>query len=69
MRELDRAGSCIYIEASVLKGTNTMADQIRVVYIIPAPDGCFVATAHFASEAAEGFARRFSYMLQTLSVI
>ena len=69
MRELDRAGSCIYIEASVLKGTNTMADQIRVVYIIPAPDGCFVAMAHFASEAAEGFARRFSYMLQTLSVI
>ena len=68
-RELDRAGECIYIEASVLKGTNTMADQIRVVYIIPASDGCFVATAYFSSEAAEGFARRFSYMLQTFSVI
>ena len=68
-RELDRAGECIYIEASVLKGTNTMADQLQSVYIIPAPDGCFVATAHYAVEAAEGFARRFNYMINTISAI
>ncbi len=68
-RELDHAGGCIYIEASVLKGTNTMADQIRVVYIIPAPKGCFVATAYFSAEGAEGFAKRFSYMIQTISAI
>ncbi len=68
-RVLDRAGECIYIEASELKGTGQMADQLQAVYIIPAPDGCFVATAHYAVEAAEGFARRFAYMLQTISAI
>ena len=68
-RVLDRAGECIYIEASVLKGTNNMADQLQAVYIIPAPDGCFVAAAHYASEAAEGFARRFNYMINTISAI
>ena len=68
-RELECAGSCLYIEASELKGTGRMADQIQVVFIIPASDGCFVAAAHFSAEAAEGFGRRFSYMLQTFSVI
>ena len=66
-RELDRAGECIYIEASVLKGTNNMADQLQMVYIIPTADGCIVATVHCAAEAAEGFARRFSYMINTIS--
>jgi hypothetical protein len=33
---LDRAGDCIWIEASELKGSNRMADQLQVVYIIPA---------------------------------
>ena len=69
MRTLDRAGDCIRIEASVLKGTNTMADQLQAVYIFPAPDGCRIATAHYAIEGAEGFGRRFAYMLNTLSVI
>ena len=68
-RELDRAGECIYIEASVLKGTNNMADQLQAVYIIPGPEGCFVAAAHYAAEAAEGFGSRFAYMLQTFGVL
>lgn len=68
-RELEHAGSCIRIEASEIKGTGRMADQIYMVYIIPASDGCRVAAAHCASEAAEGFGRRFSYMLNTLWVI
>ncbi len=68
-RELDRAGSCIYIEASVIKGTNRMADQLQSVYIIPASDGCRIATAHYSVESAEGFGRRFAYMLNTLSVM
>ena len=62
-RELDRAGRCIRIEASELKGTGRMADQLQAVYIIPAPDGCRVAAAHFSLESAEGFGRRFAYML------
>ena len=66
-RELKRAGECLYIEASVLKGTNTMADQLSSVYIIPASEGCFIATARYAAEGAEGFGRRFAYMLQTLA--
>lgn len=67
-RTLDRAGDCLRIEASVIKGTNNMAPQIQTVYIIPAPDGCRIATAHCAIEASEGFGRRFAYMLNTLSV-
>ena len=68
-RELDRAGECIYIEASVLKGTNNMAPHLQMVYIIPTADGCIVATVHCAAEAAEGFARRFNYMINTISAI
>lgn len=68
-RELEHAGSCLYIEASVVKGTNNMAEQMQRVYIIPASDGCIVATEHLAIEASEGFGRRFAYMLNTLAVI
>ena len=68
-RMLDRAGDCIRIEASGLKGTNTMAEEIQVVTIIPASDGCRIAAAHYSIEAAEGFGRRFSNMLNTLSVM
>ena len=68
-RTLERAGDCIWIEASELKGTGRMADQLQAVYIIPASDGCRVATAHFYAESAEGFARRFAYMLNSLAVI
>ena len=68
-RELERVGECIYIEASVLRGTNNMADQLQAVYIIPAAEGCFVATARYAAEGAEGFGHRFNDMLQTFSAI
>ena len=63
------AGDCIRIEASELKGQGVMADTLQVVYIIPAPDGCRVAAEHFSIESAEGFGRRFRYMLDTLSVL
>ena len=65
-RELENSGSCLYIEASVLKGTNNMADHLQMVYVIPASDGCRVAAVHTSVEAAEGFGRRFAYMLDTL---
>lgn len=68
-RELERAGSCIRIEASVIKGTNSMADQIQIVTIIPAADGCRVVTERYSIESAEGLGRRFSYMLNTLSLL
>ena len=67
--ELERAGLCLRIEASAIKGTNRMAEQLQAVYIIPAADGCLVATAHYSLEGAEGFGRRFAYMLATLEVL
>ena len=68
-RELERAGSCIRIEASVIKGTNQMTDQLQAFYIIPAPDGCRIAATHAFITESEGFFRRFDAMLNTLSVI
>ena len=68
-RELDFAGRCIYLEASALKGTNQMAEQLQSIYVIPASDGCRVATAHYSIESAEGFGRRFANMVNTLSVL
>ena len=53
----------------MIKGTNNMADQIQAVYIIPASDGCIVATTHSFIVESEGFGHRFSYLLQTLKLI
>ncbi|MBR3293485.1 MAG: hypothetical protein IKI69_03565 [Oscillospiraceae bacterium] len=66
---LDRAGKCIRIDASADVGGKTMPDQLQMVYIIPAGEGCIVATAHYAIEASEGFGRRFHYLMHTLAVI
>jgi hypothetical protein len=55
------------MEASVLKGTKNMADQLQMVYIIPTADGCIVARVYCSAEAAEGFARRCNYMINTIS--
>ena len=68
-RELDSGLSCTYIEASVIKGTNQMADHLQAVYIIPAGSGSIVAAAHYACEGAEGFGRRFAYMIHTLEAL
>ncbi|MBR3640576.1 MAG: hypothetical protein IKN53_00925 [Oscillibacter sp.] len=68
-RELAGAGSCLRLEASELKGSGEMAERLQTVYIIPAADGCRVAAAHCTIESAEGFGRRFAYMLDTLKVM
>ena len=65
---LDRAGSCIRIDASRAKDGGTPA-QLETVYIIPAADGARVAAAHYSMESAEGFGRRFDQMINTLEVI
>lgn len=67
--ELERAGSCIRIDASEEKSGGTMAPMLQMVYVIPASDGCRIATAHYAIEGAEGFGRRFAYMMNTLAVL
>ncbi len=67
---LERAGDCIRLDASVdANDTSQMMDQLQTVYIIPASDGCYVATEHYAIEASEGFGRRFSYMMHTFSPV
>lgn len=66
---LEGAGECIRIGASEVKGGGYMPDKLQMVYVIPASDGCRVAWEHYEIEGAEGFGRRFSYMVHTLSVI
>ncbi len=66
-RDMDNGEQCIRIEASVIKGTNQMADQIEERYIIPAPDGCRIATGHYDTADSEGFAKRLFYMVKTIS--
>ena len=66
--KLDNAGDCIVLDATSAKGGD-IAKQMQRVYIISAPDGCRVATAHFSFEAAEGFGSRFGFMVNTMTVI
>lgn len=67
--ELAHAGSCTTIDASADVSGTVMPDRLQKVYIIPAGEGTVVATAHYSSEAAEGFGHRFGYMVNTLAVI
>lgn len=67
--ELERAGKCIRIDASETRSGGEMPDQLEMVYIIPADDGCRVATAHYAIEGADGFGRRFAYMMHTMAML
>ncbi len=67
---LDKAGDCIRIDASVDANDPTrMAEQLQMVSVIPASDGCFVVTEHYAIEGSEGFGRRFTYFLHSFSPI
>lgn len=66
---LERAGRCIYISTSEVKGGGTIPEHLQTVYVIPAGDGCIVATEHCSIESAEGVGRRFAYMMHTLSII
>ncbi|MBP5222550.1 MAG: hypothetical protein J6Z35_05260, partial [Lachnospiraceae bacterium] len=66
---LDHAGSCIHIDASCAKGGKGTPDLLQAVYIIPAADGCRVATVHYTFEAAEGVGSRIRYIMNTLAVI
>ena len=67
---LERAGDCIRLDASVdANNTSQMMDQLQMIYVIPASDGCFVATEHYYIVESEGFGRRFSSMMHTFSPI
>ena len=66
---LERTDVCIRIVADEVKGGGYMPDQLQTVYIVPASDGCLVATAHSVIVESEGFLRRFRYMMNTFSPI
>ena len=66
---LDRAGNCIRIGASEVKGGGYTADQMQMVYIIPAGDGCLIAAEHYGFDSADLFGARFRAMVNTLSVL
>ena len=67
--DLDRAGQCVCIHASAVKGQNITAERMQTVYIIPAAGGCIVATAHCTAESSEGFGVRAGYMINTLALL
>ena len=68
-RELANAGKCIVIDASNGAGNTGTLDLLQAVYIIPSGDGALVGTAHYGFESADGFGRRFAYIMNTLVVI
>lgn len=68
-RELEGAGKCIHIAAEAIKGTNQMPEHLQYIYVIPASDGCRVATIHCFIAESEGFSRRFACMLDTLTLL
>lgn len=63
------AGSCIRIGASEIKGGGYTANVLQMVYIIPAPDGCRIAAAHYDAVDSDGISRRFDAMVNTLAVV
>ena len=67
--ELDYAGTCTRIDASADVTGKNMPDILKAVYVIPASDGCRVATASYFIVGSEGFGKRFSSMVKTIQVI
>ena len=65
----DDGVNCTQIDASIIKGSNNMAEHLQIVYIIPASNGCCIATAHCYIADSEGFLRRLSYMVNTISAV
>ncbi len=66
---LGRAGRCIRIDASEVRGGGYMPEHLQTVYIIPAGDGCRIAAEHTYIVESEGFGRRFRYMMDTFLVL
>ena len=66
---LDRAGDSIRLDASAAADGSGTTEVLQAVYIIPAPDGCRVARLHYIAEGSDGFGRRLSYLVNTISVM
>ena len=66
---LDRAGSCIEIDADADKEGLMSIRELQMVYIIPADDGCLVAWGHYTMESADGWGARFRNMMNTFKAL
>ncbi len=66
---LDGPGECIRLDASEVKGGGFTADVLQAVYIIPAADGCLVASLRYIPEGSDGFGKRLAYMVNTITVM
>ena len=65
---LDRAGTCIKLDASSDKTGHT-PDFMQTVYIIPAADGCRIATIHYTFDSADGFGVRFRHIINSIIIL
>ena len=52
-----------------VKGGGFTADVLQAVYIIPAADGCLVASLRYIPEGSDGFGKRLAYMVNTITVM
>ena len=66
--ELDMAGTCVRLDASSDKTGHT-PDFMQAVYIIPAADGCRIATIHYTCDSADGFGVRFRHIINSIIVL
>ena len=66
--ELDNGSTCTRIDASATADGTQTADVLQAVYVIPAGDGCRVARLRYVPEGSDGFGRRLSNMVNTISV-
>lgn len=66
---LDRAGSCIKIDASEVKGSGGTPDLMQTVYIIPSGEGCLVVTSHYSYDSGDEYGVRIRHIMNTLKII
>ena len=60
---------CIRMDASAVAGGANTADVIQAVYVIPAADGCRVARIQYLPEGSDGFSKRLTYLVNTITVM
>lgn len=67
--ELNFVGNCTMIHADIKTVDQETLDELQTVYIIPAADGCYVATAHYGYDSSDYYGKLFSMMADSFSII
>ena len=66
---LNSGVECIHMDASATPDGANTADVLQAVYVIPADDGCRVAHMRYIPEGSDGFGKRLSYLVSTITVM